>query len=262
MLRAAAEDAARDLQILSDLAAPAVKRAQATGAILAIQSTLSSFWSSLGDVVRAGKSDAASEAVLQGFAVDLPKWRKIRPSTAERNKLRDALEASARFNVESALARVYKSYIPLSTQVYKTEALANDWVDKRVNSGLARGLTVNEMQKEVKEFIRPEVKGGVAYAARRLARSEINNAYHAATIVDNEDKPWVAGMVWRLSGSHPRLDICDLLAKDSPYPKSAVPPKAHPHCLCTTFPESVSDADFWDAFNDGDYDGYIDALPG
>lgn len=237
-----------------------VRAAQARAAVVAIQSTLSYFWTSMGEATKAGRADAAAEAVLLGFSWDLPKWRFIKTDTAERDKLRDSLVKSARFNVESAIARVYKSYIPLSEQVYKTKALADGWVDRSVESGLARGLTVREMQKEVKEFIRPEVKGGVSYAARRLARTEINNAYHAATIVDNENKPWVAGMVWRLSGSHPRLDICDVLAKNSPYPKEDVPPKAHPHCLCTTYPETVSDEDFWDAFNDGEYDDYIGGL--
>lgn len=258
LLRRAAEDAANDLETTM---AFGVRSAQARAAVVAIQSTLSYFWTSFGDVVKAGRAEAAAEAAVLSFNNDAPKWRRIFTAKNRRDDLRDALERSARANVEAAIARIYKSYTPLSQQVYKTKALADGWVDKRVESGLARGLTVREMQKEVKEFIRPETKGGVSYAARRLARTEINNAYHATTIVENADKPWVSGMIWRLSGSHPRIDICNVYADKSPWPRDKVPAKAHPQCLCTTFPETVSDDDFWAAFRAGDYDSWLDSLP-
>lgn len=230
---------------------------QTRHAVLAIQSILGTFWQGLGDTIKAGRSEAAALAVEQSFSWNRYYWDK----TGRREELRKKLTAEAERNVEAAVARIYKTHIPLAESVYKTRALADGWVDKKVTSGLARGLTVDEMKKEVTDFIKPDVKGGVSYAARRLARSEINNAYHATTIVHNEELPFVESMTWRLSGSHPRLDICNVLEQNSPYPKEKVPPKAHPQCLCTVYPNTTSHDDFFKAFNEGQYDTWLDSLP-
>jgi hypothetical protein len=135
-------------------------------------------------------------------------------SRSERSKLRASTTAMSDRNVELMLRRFNTEQIPLSQQVYRTEKLASGWVDKVVNLGLGRGLTAREIAKEVKGSIRPDVQGGVAYAAMRLGRTEVNNSFHTAAIVSSADKPWVEGMHWHLSGSHPKKDICNLLAEE------------------------------------------------
>jgi hypothetical protein len=260
LLREALDDA--ELQLVNVFPAGVgigarVSDAQARQAIAAIQGTLSYFWRNLGDTVKAGYADAAKAAVEQSFSWDDVLLRRAIPSATVRAAMRDGLAAAAMRNVESAIVRVYKTRIPLSVQVYKTRALADGWVERRINSALARGLTAREMASEVKAFIRPETPGGLSYASMRLARTEINAAYHATSIVHNEDKPWNQGMHWRLSGSHPRLDECDLYAERSPFPRGEVPAKPHPQCLCVVYPAMPSQEDFIRKFHAGDYDQWL-----
>jgi len=258
MLREASDDAVAQVDaILAHTGSSTLRAAQLQSAAVAIQNTLGQLWRLLGDTIKAGQAEAKAVALATSFDWDTPLLRLAFPRR-ELKVMRSTLMETSKVDVEAAIARVYHSRVPLATSVYKTRALADGWVERRVNSGLARGLTVAELKKEVQGFIKPEVKGGASYAAKRLARTEINNAYHAVTIVHNEDKPWNTGMIWRLSGSHPREDICDLYASKSPWAMGTVPGKAHPQCLCTTFPEVQSEDDFWDSFKSGEYDEYID----
>jgi len=98
----------------------------------------------------------------------------------------------------------------------------------------------------------------------RLARTEINNAFHAMSAMDIEAKPWVDASQWHLSRSHPKADGCDKLAKDDSanmgpgvYPKGKTPSKPHPQCLCYITPKVQKDDDFLDALVGGRYDSYI-----
>lgn len=253
-------DAARELTAETrQFGVGKIGEAQGRQAIVVIQQTLSYLWQHVGDTIRAGRADAAKVAVEKSFDWDRALFRVAVTNATEREALKTNMVAAAIKNVEASLARVYKSYIPLAEQVYRTRALADGWVDSRVTKELAKGSTVDELAKEVRDFVDPNTKGGAAYAARRLARSEINNAYHAVTIVHNEDKPWVSGMIWELSKSHPEPDICNVYADKSPYPRGSVPRKPHPQCLCFTYPETVSNDDFFAAFNAGEYDDWFEA---
>ena len=79
------------------------------------------------------------------------------------------------------------------------------------------------------------------YQAKVIARTERIAAHRAAYERSMRDKPWVKGFKWALSGaSHPRPDICDLLANQNlhglgpgGYPVNAVPATPHPNCTCT-----------------------------
>jgi hypothetical protein len=236
-----------------------VRAMQLKQATIAIQEALRLFWKNTGDVVKAGRIEAAETAAGMGFDWDAVLLREVFPALADRKAMRASLIATARFNVEAALARVVKSYVPLSERVYRTEALSARWVDRKVNSALSRGATAAELAKEVRQFIRPDTPGGVSYAAQRLARTEINNAYHATTIEQQRDKPWNEGMVWRLSGSHSNPDICDAYARKI-WPINDVPEKAHPHCFCTVFPRTTSPEQFIQEFHSGEYDDYLDRV--
>ena len=84
----------------------------------------------------------------------------------------------------------------------------------------------------------------------RLARSELNNAFHSRQIAAAQ-KPWVLGVKWNLSKSHPRKDECDRYATENAhqlgrgvFPKSDVPSKPHPHCLCFMTYEMQDEDDF------------------
>jgi hypothetical protein len=261
----AARDAEKALQRLEGRAGigAVVRDAQLTTALTAIRTALRDLWRDVGNETQAGMEEARIAALTSSLEWDTPLFKLV-TSARERDAMKRGLLASAVLNVEAAMARIYKTRIPLSEQVYKTADLVNGWLDRLVNSALARGANYSELAREVREYIRPDVRGGVSYAAMRLARTEINNAYHAVSIDHERDKPWTLGMRWRLSRSHPHVDICDDLARrDSAglgagvFPSGDVPRKPHPQCLCYVTPELPTNDQFFTEFHAGKYDDFL-----
>jgi len=81
------------------------------------------------------------------------------------------------------------------------------------------------------------------YNLKRIARTEMANAGHLAIIKSTIQDDNIIGYQWRLSGSHPKPDICDAYASvdmglgAGVFTKDSVPTaKAHPHCLCLIIP--------------------------
>jgi len=97
--------------------------------------------------------------------------------------------------------------------------------------------------KKVAQYIKKKQK----YNAMRVARTEIQRAWRVSYVEQAKKLPFVKGIKWNLSESHPEEDICDELASADPiglgpgvYPPDAVPHNggpAHPQCLC--YPTSV-----------------------
>lgn len=264
LLRDAARDAEAELDALAAIGPSAVVRsAQILQAVTSISSALSGVWMAMGDLVRSGQAEARAEALKMAFDWDRVLLYLMVPP-GQRAAMKNSLVESGRFNVEAALARVYMSRIPLAEQVYKTAEMTRGWVEHRVTTSIARGRTVDQLAKDVRAFINPATPGGASYAARRLARTEINNAYHAVIVVHNEDKPWVAGMKWNLSGSHPTLDVCDELARRNAhnlgkgvFPRDKVPRKPHPQCLCYITPKTMSNDEFVKQWRAGTFRSYV-----
>lgn len=259
----AMRDIDRDLESLGDGIGAVVKDVQLRQAMTSISGVLSAFWNAIGDIIAAGQQDATTEALRTSFEWEETLLR-LDISASKRKAMKASLLSAGRFNVEAMLARIYKTRLPLSQQVYKTSALASDWVESRIDRALAKGATVAELAREVRDFVNPKTPGGATYAARRLARTEINAAYHAVTIGAQEDKPWVVGMQWRLSGSHPTVDVCDRMARNDHsglgkgvFPRDVVPPKPHPQCLCVVYPKMMDPKAFVERASAGFYDDYI-----
>lgn len=81
------------------------------------------------------------------------------------------------------------------------------------------------------------------YYIKRVVRTETANAHHEARIITTESDPEIIGYRWRLSGTHPKPDICDWYAScefglgRGVWPKDRVPRSvAHPHCMCVLAP--------------------------
>lgn len=150
--------------------------------------------------------------------------------------------------VETAMARLNSSKIPLSEQVYKTGLIAKGQVDKYVNQALARGVSWGDFAKGARDLVNPNTPGGVAYAAKRLARTEINNAFHAAT-AERYANSGVKGLTidWNLSESHPTRDLCNEYEDEGPYDPEQIPKKPHPQCLCYITANLPSEDDFLNA---------------
>lgn len=171
----------------------------------------------------------------------------------------------ARHTVNNYLARTANG-IPLSAQVYRTQQLSQGLVDQQINRSILLGESWKEMADRVKGSIDPNVRGGVAYAAKRLGRTEINNAFHTVQVNAHRDEPWVTAYKWNLSGSHPKADKCNEYAEKEHFAgggagewkKEEVPGKPHPQCLCHLTSVTVDEDEFVQGFLNGNYDQYLD----
>lgn len=73
---------------------------------------------------------------------------------------------------------------------------------------------------------------GLAYAALRMARNEIQIAHHRMTDDIFRHAPWVEGEKIRLSPQHPKPDLCDDYANGGPYQPGEVLLPLHVQCMC------------------------------
>ncbi len=266
ILEQAARDAEREMrkfQMKEGIGA-AVRARQLTAARGSIGRVLAYIWKHTGDIARAGRLEAQSESIRQSFDWEEFLLKNAVPEEDRRQAILDYLLDSSDKNVDALLARIFQTQRTLSQRVYHSQALSKHWVDNAINSGLARGATVAEISKTVKDMIRPDVKGGVSFAAMRLARTEINNVYHAQSIDSARDKPWTNGMKWNNSKTHRIPDLCDDYARrdnglgPGVWPMGMVPAKPHPLCLCFVTPSLPSVAEFNQNLRLGMYDAYFD----
>lgn len=241
-----------------------VRKNQLIGARGAITRRLAYFWRDMGKLVASSRTQAQSEAIRMSFDWDEVLLKEAIPSKSDRDAIRDYLLSNAERNIDTLLARVFATHLPLSQKVYRTSQLANGWVERTVNSGLARGATAKEIANDVKYMINPETPGGVSYAAMRLSRTEINNAYHAQSVFSNLNKPWSEGMKWNKSRSHKTPDECDRLASvdngfgPGVYSANSVPNKPHPQCLCYVVPELMPVEQFIRELRFGTFDAWME----
>lgn len=217
----------------------AVRRAQLLGARGSLTKALAALYRTLGDIVRAGQLDSAEAAILAQLKDEDPILRAIANNADEYKVLREALLQTSERGVQAMMTRILESERPLSQRIYKSEALAKGQVSRVVNNHLARGSSAADLAKDVRGFFDPKVSGGVSSSARRLARTEINNAFHAQSIAGMQDRPWVNQAEWHLSKSHPThqpYDKCDEYARIKTFGVTNIPPKPHPNCLCFVIP--------------------------
>lgn len=220
-------------------------------------------WRQLGDTIRAKRLEAAARAIVLGSAIDDVLFEALGREEDAR-ALKRSLLAGAEQTMDVAIARIYVSAIPLSERIYQSRVWADGRIQRLINSALLRGLSAREFAKEARDWFNPNTPGGARYAALRLARTEINNAFHATSVAQADEKPWINKMKWHLSRSHPKPDICDQYAKggkdgDGVYPVRDVPRKPHPQCFCFVTPISPNEDDFLDNLVAGKYDAYLES---
>ena len=75
--------------------------------------------------------------------------------------------------------------------------------------------------------------------AQMIARTETIEAYRESYKKSNDGQGWVKGYRWSLGGSHPKPDVCDILAGQDMYglgaggyPEDALPETPHPNDMC------------------------------
>jgi hypothetical protein len=223
--------------------------------LLKVQTEL---WVEIGKRIRAAGpdiADAAAEAEAQ-----MERFLFRTAGLASPGPLIAAQQAYAERTVANYLSRRTNN-ISLSERVYRSKALAAGWVDRAVNRVIVSGGSWRDIAKAVRPMIDPDVPGGVSYAAKRLARTELNNAFHATQQRLAEVNPFVVSVQWHLSRSHPKKDKCDDLAsghsaglKKGHYRKGSVPSKPHPQCLCFTTSVPLGENDFLKQFSMTDLD--------
>lgn len=162
--------------------------------------------------------------------------------------------ASQRLQAEKAVTTYFarrQGKLPLSSQVVRTRALSQGWINREINRVILQGGSWQELSNRLQPLLNPTVPGGVSYAAKRLARTELNNAFHAASITTSARNPYSLGMQWYLSGTHGTPDRCDVLSTEhSPgrprgvYAPGEVPAKPHPQCRCFVASVSISEEAF------------------
>lgn len=268
-INAALEEAQRDIfkqldSLGSDNFSTGVRRAQLNLALKAVRDTLRETFGSVGDVIRNSSGEAAVAAVDAGLFDERGVLKRLFPNAIDRAQYANSLRRTAERNIQATVTRILETQQPLSGRVWKTQALARGMVSRAVNNALARGDSAENLARQIRDLVRPDVPGGVSYAAKRLARTELNNAFHAQSIADTQDRPWINQMRWHLSKVHQDDpgDACEDYATQGLFPKEHVPGKPHPNCRCFVTPEVLDYESFEQQLLMGHYDSYIDGVMG
>ena len=236
-----------------------VRTAQLKIAMKTIQQTYRDLFGEVGKTIKKGQGDQALAAIDALNATDLKYLRDAFNKTGDADSYIRSLKHTALLNVTHSINRIQKTDIPLSKRVYRSEALAKKWVQREIGSALARGASAKELAKAVKKHILPSTPGGTSYAAMRLGRTELNNAFHATSIMAAQDRPWVTGMRWHVSAIHvpDPFEICTQ-RNGQLYPVGQTPGKGHPQCRCFVVPEVESIAVFRQNLTAGSYRDWIE----
>lgn len=199
----------------------------------------------IGDEIRAGQLAAAVSA-----EADLEKLARIAFSSLNA-KAADAFIDSLLSTAEAGIKNLYaRTPRELSERLYRNGRWSTDQIEKIIRNGITRGASARELAKDVYKFVSPTAPGGASFVSMRLARTEINNAFHNQQIA-GFDGPWIEAVQWNLSGSHKKPDECNRLAEADQYdlgsgafPPGKVPGKPHPQCLCYLTAVSLSPEEF------------------
>lgn len=207
------------------------------------------------------RSGATARAVIAGLEEDRSLLHVVGLSEEKRDELQKALILAASRNIDAMIIRNLGTKYELSDRVWGTSKLVRKQLDTRINEAIARGKSAKYLAGQVKDLVSPATPGGVQYAAKRLARTEINNAFHAQSIQDMKDKPWIFAAEWNLSKSHPDTGCtCEYYAELKRFNVDDIPPKPHPNCFCYIVPLTPADDEIPDLLQDGEINDWIDKV--
>lgn len=142
----------------------------------------------------------------------------------------------------------------LSDRIWRSGQETRLKLDRILSQSLNEGRGALEIANLIEDLLVPSrrritttkpygerYQGRVAYDAMRLARSEIARAHGQAAKAASVANPYVEFIDWRLSAMHPRVDICDIIAGEGPYPVGSAPvpvQDSHPQCMCALVPQT------------------------
>lgn len=149
----------------------------------------------------------------------------------------------------------------LSDNGWRTSIESRRAMDNLLTQGIIDGTSAVKLADQLVPYLWPGARkvrtstpygSDGSYWARRLSRTEITAGAGRSFINASLINPYIEGVKWNLSASHPCCDICDDLAAggengDGVYAKNNVPSyPAHPHELCyltaevTTGPANIN----------------------
>lgn len=265
ILRDAADEAERIILALGKRkdAGSKLRRAQMQLQLKQLRKLQTELWGNVTKAAELGMRRAAEGAAEAEILVNRTLLEAI--GTTMRD-FEGAMRIQAQEAVQNVISRGAND-IPLSQQVYRTSVIARKQVDKAINRGLLLNFSAKELAATVAGLINPNTPGGVSYAAMRMARTEINNAFHRTQIDLRKGDPWTEGFQWHLSGSHPRPDVCNDYADrehfrggdPGVFKVEDVPGKPHPQCLCFITTVTISTEDFINGMASGKFDSFIES---
>jgi hypothetical protein len=172
--------------------------------------------------------------IFEGYGFKASEVLRLSPGTPGLPKyLRDELLIDP--GVQGELSRLLARAQALRLKTPALKAAYLEYLDA-IEEGVGAELLEKKVQQAYYERMR--------YFANRIAQTELHRAYaltNARELIADTDVEWVQ---YRLSKSHPRMDICDLFAKrdvygmgPGVYPKGLCPlAPIHPHCRCIVAP--------------------------
>lgn len=192
---------------------------------------------------------------------------KVWGSTKKMQDLQREFTRTARSGIESYVSR-QENLVSLSRRIYNGGVYGEGVVKREINKALLRDLSPAEFAKRMESLFKPNAPGGVSYAAMRLARTEINNAFHYTQIRYTREMPWVQAYQWNRSGrATSRPHACSDYANQNNYdmgkgvfPKSEVPSKPHPQCLCFLTTVTMSNGEFERRLRTGAFNTYFQSV--
>lgn len=164
-----------------------------------------------------------------------------------------------RLALQAVLTRRYSDGLLFSDRLWNLSNFGSTRILDTVAEGVLKGWSARDLSSALEKFLlgaipdveyeqitaltpaykyATRIKGDIRYNAMRLARTELAHAYSEASIQSAKVAPWVRGLKWNLSASHPRPDICDYWATADPdglgrgvyLPDNT--PVDHPNGLC------------------------------
>ena len=224
-----------------------------------IRKVMADLFKGLVPVIENGQKAAAVAATEAALKQDADLMKLLYPNPHERKQFEASFKEAARQNIRAMISRVLNPQWPLSKRIWKSGAIASGQLDRKINSAIARGASAKQLAAIVRSDIRYDAPGGTSYCAMRLARTEINNAFHAQSIANAQEMPWVTEMEWHLSLSHNEQNcFCEYYAEEQFFEVNDVPPKPHPQCMCYVTPVSMGYNNFAEQLEAGSFDKYFE----
>lgn len=210
-------------------------------------------------LIQGYRERVAGVASLIGSKRDKSVLDMLDLSEKQQEELSDAAAVMAMRNIDAVVKRQTQTKKLIKT-LDKSKKYAQGMVDRRINSGLAKGDGALEIARDIRPMFDPKTPGGVTYAAKRVGRTEIVNAFHAQAKEDFIGKPWIESVSWNLSKSHPSGSgcRCEYYAMKKTFPPEQVPDKPHPQCLCFITPNVKSVDEVLADVDDSRYDRWLE----